>query len=300
MYETVQFQSGELTLRGREYRHRNEDTPWVVMTHGTSATISMVVDAYAERIHDAGFNVLLFDHANFGISGGETRQQINPWVQARGYRDAVNFLRVRSVIGEIALWGDSYSAMIVLVAGAMIPGVSAIVAQIPACGVTLPDLQPSKEQFLKMKSIFDDGDVSGGPEHTLGPLPVVSPDPVRAPSILTPIQAFRWFTEYGGRHGSHWQNQATRVVPPTEVPFNPYISAAHIKAPVLMMIGQDDEMIHCNPDVQKAVFDQIESPKSFYEIAGGHFGLLWHPGKLFDEAVEYQINFLQCYVPGTT
>ena len=67
-------------------------------------------------------------------------------------------------------------------------------------------------------------------------------------------------------------------------------------APVLMMVGREDEMIHCNRDVQKAVFEKIGSPKEFYEIDGGHFGLLWYPGKLFDEAVDRQIEFLKSNV----
>lgn len=296
MFEIVEFQSGDASLRGRLYAHKGADSPCVVMTHGTSATITMVADAYAEAIHQAGFDVLLYDHANFGISGGEPRQQINPWVQARGYRDAVNYLRSRPGTGEIALWGDSYSAMVVLVAGAMIPDVKAIVAQIPACGIQLPGIEPNDERFAEIQSIFKNGDVSGSPEHTLGPLPVVSPDQINAPSLLTPIQAFRWFLEYGGRHGTKWENRATRVVPPTSVPFSPYLTAPYLEAPVLMMVGREDEMIHCNRDVQKAVFEKIGSPKEFYEIDGGHFGLLWYPGKLFDEAVDRQIEFLKSNV----
>ena len=38
---------------------------------------------------------LLYDHLNFGMSGGELRQQINTWIQARGYRDAMNYLLTR-------------------------------------------------------------------------------------------------------------------------------------------------------------------------------------------------------------
>src|SRR5262245_66048890 len=87
------------------------------MAHGTSATITMVADQYAAAFHEAGFNVLLYDHLGFGASGGEPRQQINPWVQGRGYRDAVNYLRELRRIERVALWGDSYSAMQVLVVG---------------------------------------------------------------------------------------------------------------------------------------------------------------------------------------
>ena len=57
------------------------------MAHGFSATRHMVADKYAEVFHKAGLAVLLYDHRGFGDSGDEPRLQINPWIQARGYRE---------------------------------------------------------------------------------------------------------------------------------------------------------------------------------------------------------------------
>ena len=296
MFDPIEFQSEGATLRGRLYRPAGRG-PFsaVVMTHGTSATIKMVVEDYAGVFHRAGMGVLLYDHRNFGDSGGEPRYEINPWIQARGYRDAVAFVRTRPEIDrdKIALWGDSYSATEVLVAGALIGGLAAIVAQIPACGAEMPAVEPGDAAFAALKSIFEAGDVSGTPETTTGPMPVVSCDQINAPSLLQPIQAYRWFIEYGGRHGSGWENRVTRVVPATPVPFSPYLTAPYLRAPTLMMIGRDDEMMHCNRAVQLAVFDRIAAPKRFHEIDGGHFGLLWSPGPLFDQAASLQTQFLR-------
>lgn len=293
MFEEVEFPSDGATLRGRLYSHNKLLNPTVVMAHGTSATISMVADSYAEKIFAAGFDVLLYDNKNFGISGGEPRQQINPWIQARGYRDAVTYLRRRPDIGKIALWGDSYTAMIVLVAGALIQDIAAIVAQIPACGVQLPVVGPSNATLAEIQKILDSGDIEGGPEQTTGPMLVVSSDQINAPSLLAPIQAYRWFIEYGGRFGTKWENRASRVIPNTAVPFHAYLTAPYLDMPVQVMIGRDDEMIHCNRAVQQAVFDKIPNQKELYEIDGGHFGLLHQPGSLFDEAVAQQTGFLK-------
>jgi uncharacterized protein len=293
MFKPVEFPSEGATLRGRYYAQLSPQAPTLVMAHGTSATIPMVADAYAEAFHRAGLNVLLYDHRNFGISGGEPRYEINPWVQARGYRDAVDFLRGRAGSGPIAIWGDSYSAMLVLVVGALIDDLVAIVVQIPACGTELPGVAPSAATLATMRAVLQEGDVSGGPEHTTGPLPVVSADQINAPSLLKPIQAYRWFIEYGGRFDSLWENRVTRVVPATLVPFNAYLTAPYLKAPTFMMVGRNDEMIHCRRSIQQAVFDKIAGPKKFYEIDGGHFGLLWHPGRLFDEAATRQTAFLK-------
>ena len=108
MYQEVSFNSEGAELRGRHYCHPAGQKPTVVMTHGTTATITMAVDQYAEAIFAAGFDVLLYDHKNFGLSGGEPRQEINPWVQTRGYRDAVAFtllilillVRPTGILGE--------------------------------------------------------------------------------------------------------------------------------------------------------------------------------------------------------
>lgn len=293
MYKDIEFISVKNTLRGRMYSHGTEPTPCIIMAHGTSATITMVADSYADAFHKAGFNVLLFDHANFGDSDGEPRYEINPWVQGRGYRDAVSYMRASDSPSKLALWGDSYSAMTVLVASSCISGLSAVIAQIPACGAELPSLEPSQIQHDKLKRIFHDGDVSGNSQCTTGPIPVVSSDQINTPSLLTPIQAYRWFIEYGGRYGTQWENRVTRVIPLTEVPYNAYLAAPYITAPILIMSAKGDEMVHCNASVQRAVFDNINTDKTFYKINGGHFGLLWHPGKIFDEAVAQQITFLR-------
>lgn len=293
MFEQVEFPSEGAVLRGRFYRHAEKRAPALVMAHGTSATITMVVDQYAVAFHAAGLNVLLYDQPGFGASGGEPRQQINPWLQGRGYRDAVTYLRQSGQIERVALWGDSYSAMVVLVVGALIDGVAAVVAQIPATGIELPPLQPGDGVLEQMRDIFTHGDIAGGPEHATGPMPVVSSDQSGTPSLLQPIQAYRWFIEYGARFGTQWQNRVTRVIPPTPVPFNAYLAAPYLRAPTFMLVGRDDEMVHCNREVQKAVFDKIAARKQWYEIDGGHFGLLWHPNRLFDESAARQIAFLR-------
>ncbi len=79
----------------------------VVMTHGTSATISMVADRYAEAFARAGVSALLYDHRNLGSSDGEPRQEINPWVQSRGYREAIDFASALEDhdSDRIGIWG---------------------------------------------------------------------------------------------------------------------------------------------------------------------------------------------------
>jgi len=107
----------------------------------------MVADRYAEVFAQAGVSALLYDHRNLGISGGEPRQEINPWVQSRGYRDAITFASTLDHIDpdRIGIWGDSYSAGEVYLVAACDPRVKAIVAQCPVFGAGPPDVDPSLE-----------------------------------------------------------------------------------------------------------------------------------------------------------
>lgn len=297
MFRVVEFPSEGATLRGRLYSRSNlpGPSPVVVMAHGFSATINgMVANHYAEVFCDAGFAVLLYDHRNFGISDGEPRQQINEWIQARGYRDAINFVTTLPEIDatRIALWGDSMSGAEVIVVGALDPRVKAIVAQVPACGDEPPPPDPDGSLFASIRETFLNGDVSGTPQTTMGPLPVVSSDQRSLPSMLTPLTAFRWFIEYGGRYGTKWENWATFVAPATPAPFHPVLCAPHIKAHVLMMVAQEDEMPGANSLISRMAFDIAPHPKELVEIDGGHFGLLHHPSPLFDQASSVQRDFL--------
>ena len=235
-------------------------------------------DGVAEVLHEAGFAVLLYDHRNFGISDGEPRGEINPWVQARGYRDAIDYVSSLPELDKsrVAVWGDSFSAGQVLVVGACDDRVKAIVSQTTACGPTMPPQDPDGSLFAAVKTTFDDGNVSI-PDAVTGPLPVVSFDQHGTPSLLTPISAYRWFIEYGGRHGTRWENWVTRVIPKTPAPYHPGICAPHVKAPTLMMIAPEDEMAGANPAVARAAYDSIPAKKELVEIAGGHFGLLHYP-----------------------
>jgi hypothetical protein len=60
-----------------------------------------------------------------------------------------------------------------------------------------------------------------------------------------------------------------------------------------MIVSPEDEMVRANPKVAKAAFESILGAKEWYSIAGGHFGLLYHPSELFTEAVTAQVAFLR-------
>lgn len=297
MIKEIEFPSEGATIRGLLFLPDNQPSrpPLVIMAHGTSATVYMVADKYADAFRRSGFAVLLYDHRNFGRSGGEPRQEINPWIQCRGYRDAINYAVTIEEVDKksIALWGDSYTGGQVIVVGALDQRVKAIVAQCPVFGEKLPPVEPTRANFEIFSDLFSQGDIQGSPETTIGPIPVVSFDQVGTPSLLKPIQAFRWFIDYGGRHGTNWINNVTRVIPSTSVPYHPLLCAPFVKVPTLLMVAPEDEMVHANYSVAKQAYELFSGPKQWYDIAGGHFGLLYYPGELYEEASQVQTQFLK-------
>jgi alpha-beta hydrolase superfamily lysophospholipase len=300
-FRNVEFQSEGAILRGRLYTpHRvSRPLPAVVMAHGFSATITMTIDHYAETICSEGFAVLLYDHRNLGNSDGEPRQHINPWVQARGYLDALSYLEGLEEIdsSRLAIWGDSASAAQAIVVGSIDERVKSIVTQVPALGRTAPPTDPDGARFKRIKETLLHGDISSSVK-TEGPMPVVSFDYRRHPSAFEPLTAYRWFIEYGGRLGTNWVNDVTRVQPNTPEPWNAVICAPYVKVPLLMIVSPEDEMAGSSPKLARMAFEAVPEPREWMDIGGGHFGLLYYPSKLFDEASSAQCSFLKRYLSG--
>jgi uncharacterized protein len=293
-YRLVEFPSEGAMLRGRFYVHAGHSRPAVVMTHGFSATISgMVADLYAERIHATGVQVLLFDHRGFGLSGGDSRQEINRWVQARGYRDAIDVLTGQPSVDpeRIAIWGDSLSGAVAIGVAAFDPRVRALIVQVPACGARRAVADPNGEGFEALRTIFDTADLARLPASTIGPAPVVSPDQLRTPSLLTPITAFHWFQRFGTMPGTLWANRATVVDIDSNPAYHAELCAPHLDCPSLWVVA-DDEMPGAVPEVALAAYQAAPRPKELLQIEGGHFGLLYPGTETFDRVADAQCRFI--------
>ena len=89
---------------------------------------------YAEYFARGGFAVLAYDNINFGASGGEPRQEVDPLLQRRGYRDAITYAGLRPEIDKtrIGIFGTSFSGGHVLEVAAHDRRVKCVVSQIPA------------------------------------------------------------------------------------------------------------------------------------------------------------------------
>jgi len=301
LYRDIEFESQEAILRGRLYLPdaNSKQLPVVIMAHGFTTTINgMTADKYAEAFREAGFAVLLYDHRNLGISEGEPRQEINFWVQARGYIDGIDFVSCQKEINpeKIAVWGASMSAREAFLVGSVDERVKAILCMIPAFGDE-PFLEDHDGSlYVLAKQTLLSHRIKDLTHSTSQRMPIVSADQIGSPSVLKELTAYRWFIEYGGRFGSNWKNEISIATIETPEAYHIGQCASHIKAPILMVVAENDEMTGASPKISLEVFNCIKQEKEWVDIEGGHFGLLYFPGTLFDKSSKAQIDFLNKYL----
>jgi len=299
MYTEIDFESVGATIRGRLYlpNRATEKRPVVIMAHGFSATIhGMVADNYAEEFYKAGYAVLLYDHRNFGISDGTPRQELNYWVQCRGYIDALNFANTLCKIDEnkITLWGDSLSAAEALTVAAIDDRVTSVIGQVPAFGDAEISFEDSDEVMSSVKELLLNAHFNSLDKEGSEVMSVVSPNQMQMSSALKELTAYRWFIEYGARFNTQWQNSVSCTTF-KEAPKNYHrgIAALSLKAPILLVVAKDDEMEGASAVIAKAVYDKVSQAKQIELLDGGHFGMLEYPSDLFNQSSKIQVDFLE-------
>lgn len=110
--EDVTFRSGDDDVAAWLYRPADAGpAPCVVMGHGFSLTRHDGLEAYAERLADAGAAVLVLDFRHLGDSGGEPRQAFSARAQRVDFVAAVAHARGLDGIDpeRIVVWGFSFS-----------------------------------------------------------------------------------------------------------------------------------------------------------------------------------------------
>lgn len=132
--EDVEFLSDGTPIRGWFFRPDGPGPyPTVVLAGGWCYVRELVMPHYAAKFADAGVAALVFDYRNLGVSGGEPRQHLDPWMQITDYQNALSYLETRSDVdaSRLGAWGISYSGGHVIVLAAIDPRVQVIVSQIP-------------------------------------------------------------------------------------------------------------------------------------------------------------------------
>lgn len=268
----------------------------LVMAHGFSATKEMALDRFAEVFAAAGITVLVYDHRCLGASDGAPRQLIDPYLQARGYRCALDWLCARPEVdaGRAGIWGSSFSGGEVLVVGAVDRRVKAVVANVPLVGfpgVDYSDAAATAERFAALRAALDDPSGPGTAASRAEPAGPLAP--VHAPGnelhvVMPQTESTEWFLRAGGE-GTNWENRIFLGGTPEGAPtFDPGVAAAHVApTPLLMVVASADTL--AATDVALAAYGAGE-PKQLELVEGHHF--VDYDGDAFDHVAGVMTQFL--------
>jgi len=133
--EDIEFVSEGTTVRGWFYKPEGATgpLPTVILAGGWCYVRELVMPYYAKAFVEAGFAAMIFDYRNLGVSDGDVRQHLDPWMQIRDYQNGLSYLESRDDVDSdrLGAWGISYSGGHVIILAATDPRVKTIVSQIP-------------------------------------------------------------------------------------------------------------------------------------------------------------------------
>jgi hypothetical protein len=244
--------------------------PAITMAHGYAGTKYHGLERFAEAFAESGFVVLLHDHRNFGDSGGEPRQDINPWQQISDWRRAISYLQDRPEVDEnrIGLWGTSYAGGHAIVLGATDRRIKAVVAQVPTIdgyATGLRRIAPETVAALEARFAADErAQLRGEPPATQL---IVSNDPAKPASYNAP-DAVSFYLQ--PTPNGIWENGVTvrstrwaRMYAPGE------LIERVSPTPLLMVVATHDHV--AVTDLALKAYERALEPKRLVMIKAGHF-----------------------------
>lgn len=290
--QDIQFLSGGVTCRGWLYLpDTDERRPVIVMGHGLGAVKEMRLDAFAERFRAAGYACLVFDYRHFGASDGEPRQLLDIERQRTDWTAAVAFARsLPEVDGRrVVLWGSSFGGGHVIVMGARLPGIAAVISQCPFTDGLASAVTPGPVTTAKLlpRILADLAAAARGKPPVLVPLAgppgtaalMAAPDVVPGYLRLVP-------------EGMTFRNEASARIGLRITTETPGRSARKVPCPILFCVCDTDTVAPARATLRHA----RKAPRGEVKrYPFGHFDI--YVGGGFERAVRDQIDFLTRHVP---
>lgn len=260
--------------------------PVVVMAHGFGGERRFRLPAFAEHFAQHGLAVLLFDYRGFGDSEGEPRGLVDPGRHLEDYAAAVAFARTLPGVdgNRLALWGTSFSGGHALVTAARLPGIKAVVAQVPhldglASAMGYPPRLLPRASWLASRDVMNA--LRGKP-------------PVRMPIVArSGVRCLAGADCYDGYlslipPGADWLNAVPARILLTLMAYRPVTEAHRVTAPVLLIASRTDSLIPFS--AAERTVARLRDCR-FEVIDGDHFAP--YTGATFERVVKLECDFLR-------
>jgi fermentation-respiration switch protein FrsA (DUF1100 family) len=274
MRRDVTFDSEGARLSGWLYlpERAAAPVPAIVMAHGFSGVKEMFLDRYADVFAAAGFGVLVFDYRGFGASGGEPRQEVDPWGQVRDFRNAISHASALAELdrNRIGVWGSSYGGGHALVLGAIDKRVKCVVAQVPLCSGSRNIRRLVRADLIAgMRAMFAADRAARYAGAPPAMIPVVAESPLQPSALPTP-DSWTWFTETGRTRAPAWRNEVTLRSVEMLTEYEPAGTIDQVSpTPLMMVVGAHDDLAAA--DLALEAYARALEPKRLVLLRGGHF-----------------------------
>ena len=271
--QDIQFYSSGFRLKGWLFLPADtvgKKFPVVVMAPGFSGTKECSYQFIAGNFAKSGLAVVLFDYPNFGESEGTFRQEVDPWLQIQGYRDAISYAITQPQINpdKVGVWGGSYSGGHAIVVSALDSRAKCFVAMTPyVSGYELvKQHSAATSQFLQQQFNKDRLNRLNGLPPKMIPVVTQKKGEFSAVGSSNAWDFVQRFADYAPAY----QNSVTLKSLEMELEYEPgsYIERTGAK-PKLFLLATQDELI---PESQiLSVYDRAAEPKSVARFEGHHF-----------------------------
>lgn len=268
---------------------RPERSPAIVMAHGFSGVKELGLDRYAEVFAEAGFVVCVFDHPNFGGSGGTPRQEVDADRQLAAYRDVLSWVGGLDDVDpdRLGVWGTSFSGGHALVLAATEPRVRAAVAQVPYICPPLDEPPPDLISVLQ----YDEEQRRNGADPIM--IPVTTNDTAGFGALSPDPDAHEWFTARAATAPA-WRNEVTLRSLARLFLYRPIDFAPQVVAPLLLIAASDDVLSPLS--FVRSAAQRISAPHDLLELDGGHFDVY---GELFGVSAQAALGWFERWLGPT-
>ncbi|MEU1054268.1 alpha/beta hydrolase [Streptomyces sp. NPDC005876] len=291
--EDIEFTVDGITLRGWLTRPDDAEGPLpvVILQSGLGGPAESM-KSQAQGFAEEGLACLTYDHRCTGYSGGEPRQQFDPWQQCRDLRHIITHLTLRDDIDgdRVGLWGVSIggaNSMFVAATDTRVKAVSAVIP--PVSGWSARTLQPA-DTLAELEALIPvdrQAQAIGEPARTIR----LHGEPAPGDPVMFSDEEGLEFVENMIHNLPSFKNAITVSTLDHLFEMEVRAYAERIAQPTLMILASEDTVAPV--EEAREMFARIPEPKELIEYPGQHYEILSrHFGEIVARSAKWMAETL--------